>query len=187
MSMDLLNKRVVRKTLKSRWYPAVFQIITASAFILIMFQLLAGPSAAHDNFGTALTWVLWWPVIPIIFVFLGRFWCAICPFGTLSDLVQKFVGNQRPVPKFLKKYGIWIIDALFILITWSDHVWGIVENPWGSGVLLLLPYYRGGCIGGFLAAPGLVPLSVLFGRPFRQLCSRWNARTARHSRNLLRL
>lgn len=138
MNVNLLKNRAVRRTLKSRWYPAVFQLITASVFILIMFQLLAGPASAHQNLGTALTWVLWWPVIPIIFLLLGRFWCAICPFGTLSDLVQKFVGNQRPVPKFLKKYGIWIIDALFILITWSDHVWGIVENPWGSGVLLLM-------------------------------------------------
>lgn len=138
MSVNLLKNRTIRRALKSRWYPAVFQIITASVFILIMFQLLVGPTSAHHNLGTALTWVLWWPVIPIIFLLLGRFWCAICPFGTLSDLVQKFVGNQRPVPKFLKKYGIWIIDALFILITWSDHVWGIVENPWGSGVLLLL-------------------------------------------------
>jgi ferredoxin len=68
---------------------------------------------------------------------VGRFWCAICPFATLSDQVQKLVGNERPVPKFLKKYGIWIIDAAFILITWADHVWGVVESPWGSGVLLL--------------------------------------------------
>jgi polyferredoxin len=134
----LLNNRAVRWVMQSRLYPAVFQAITAAVFILIVFQLLAGPSSAHKNFGTALTWVLWWPLIPIVFVFLGRFWCAICPFGTLSDLVQKFVGNKRPVPAFLKNYGIWIIDILFIAITWSDHVWGIVENPWGSGVLLLL-------------------------------------------------
>jgi ferredoxin len=42
------------------------------------------------------------------------------------------------VPSFLKKYGIWIIDAAFIMITWGDHVWGIVESPWGSGVLLMM-------------------------------------------------
>ncbi len=46
--------------------------------------------------------------------------------------------TNRPVPKFLKKYGVWIIDALFIFITWSDHVWGIVDNPVGSGILLLM-------------------------------------------------
>src|SRR5674536_348946 len=83
-------------------------------------------------------WVLWWPLIPVVFVFLGRFWCAVCPFGLISDVVQKLVGLHRPVPRFLKRYGIWIIDASFLAITWSDHVWGIVESPWGSGVLLLL-------------------------------------------------
>lgn len=135
---NLLANTRIGRFFRSRWYPGVFQWPTAVAFVVIMHQLLLGPTSAHDNFGTAMTWVLWWPLIPIIFLLLGRFWCAICPFATLSDLVQKLVGNRRPVPRFLKKYGIWIIDATFILITWGDHVWGIVESPWGSGVLLLM-------------------------------------------------
>lgn len=134
---NLLNNRLIGGLLRSKLFPGVLQAVTAAAFAIIMFQLLLGPEKAHDNFGTALTWVFWWPLIPILFLFLGRFWCAICPFATVSDLVQKFVGNQRPVPKFLKKYGIWIIDGIFIMITWSDHVFGVVESPWGSGLLML--------------------------------------------------
>ena len=134
---NLLSNKWAKAFTKSRWYPGIIQWPTLLVFMFIMFQLVAGPNSAHDNFGTALTWVLWWPVIPILFLFLGRFWCAICPFATINDLVQKFVGNNRPVPRFLKKYGIWVIDALFIFITWSDHVWGVVENPFGSGVLML--------------------------------------------------
>ena len=135
---NLLKYKWVNALLRSPWFPGILQWPTLLVFMLIMFELLLGPKAAHDNFGTALTWVLWWPLIPILFLFLGRFWCAICPFATVNDWVQKFVGNERPVPRFLKKYGIWIIDALFIFITWSDHVWGVVENPVGSGVLMLL-------------------------------------------------
>lgn len=135
---DLLKIRAVRSILRSRWYPGVLQIPIAVVFGLIAYELLVGPTSAHDNAGTALMWVLWWPLIPIVFVFLGRFWCAVCPFATLSDFVQKLVGVNRPVPAFLKSYGIWIIDATFIAITWADHVWGIVESPWGSGILLLL-------------------------------------------------
>ena len=134
---NLLRNRWINTFLRSRWFPGIIQWPTLFIFMLIMFELLLGPTAAHDNFGTAMTWVLWWPLIPIIFLFLGRFWCAICPFATVNDLVQKFVGNNRPTPRFLKKYGIWIIDALFIFITWSDHVWGVVENPLGSGILML--------------------------------------------------
>jgi polyferredoxin len=136
-SLNLLSIPLVGAIFRSRWFPGVFQALTAAVFVVIVWQLILGPESAHDNFGTAMTWVLWWPLIPIIFLLLGRFWCAICPFATLSDLVQKFVGNNRPVPKFLKKYGIWIIDAMFILITWGDHVFGVVESPWGSGVLML--------------------------------------------------
>ncbi len=135
---NLLNNKWIGGFIRSRWFPGVFQWPTLIIFILIIAQLLLGAISAHDNFGTALTWVLWWPAIPIMYLALGRFWCAVCPFATLNDLVQKFVGNNRPVPRFLKKYGIWIIDAIFILITWGDHVWGIVESPRGSGILLLL-------------------------------------------------
>jgi polyferredoxin len=135
---DLLQRRPVAALLRSRWYPGVFQWLAVAVFAVVVYQLLLGPDSAHDNLGTALVWVLWWPLIPIVFVALGRFWCAVCPFGKLSDLVQRLVGVERPVPRFLKRYGIWIIDAQFILITWADHVWGIVESPWGTGVLLLL-------------------------------------------------
>lgn len=135
---NLLTVRPVAALLRSRAYPGVLQWAAMALFAVVVYQLLAGPQRAHDNLGTALTWVLWWPAIPIVFVLVGRFWCAVCPFGKLSDLVQKLVGVQRPVPAFLKRYGIWIIDAQFIVITWSDHIWGIVESPWGTGILLLL-------------------------------------------------
>jgi len=107
-------------------------------FGLVAYELLAGPAKAHENAGTALMWVLWWPLLPLLYVLLGRFWCAVCPFAALSDFVQKLVGANRPVPAFLKRYGIWVIDATFLAITWADHVFGIVESPWGSGILLLL-------------------------------------------------
>lgn len=135
---NLMKHPLVARMLRSRYYPGIFQIPVAAVFGLVAYQLLVGPDAAHDNAGTALMWVLWWPVVPIVFVVLGRFWCAVCPFGWLSDMVQRLVGANQPVPVFLKRYGIWIIDASFLLITWADHVWGVVESPWGSGVLLLM-------------------------------------------------
>ena len=126
------------KLLKSSFYPAILQWPTVFVFAVVIYQLLYGPASSQSNFGTSMTWVLWWPVIPLVFFVFGRMWCAICPFATVSDIVQRLVGNNRRVPEFLRKYGIWIIDALFILITWADHVFGIVESPRGSGILLLM-------------------------------------------------
>lgn len=135
---NLLALRPVAAVARSRFYPAVLQWVVTAVFALIVWQLLLGPESAHDNLGTALTWVIWWPLLPVLFLLLGRFWCAVCPFGWLSDQAQKLVGVRRRAPRFLKRYGIWIIDAFFILITWADHVFGIVESPSGSGILLLL-------------------------------------------------
>ena len=138
LGRDILKNRFVSAVMRSRWYPGAFQIPIAAVFGLVAYELLAGPSKAHENAGTALMWVLWWPLLPILYVLFGRLWCAVCPFAALSDFVQKLVGANRPVPPFLKKYGIWVIDATFLAITWADHVFGIVESPWGSGILLLL-------------------------------------------------
>jgi len=135
---DLLKNKKFASFIKSKWYPGVFQWPVAVIFAFIVYELIVGPGDAHDNFGTAGTWVLWWPLLPILLLLFGRFWCIVCPFGLLNDVVQKLVGSKKPVPKFLKKYGIWIIDITFLMITWSDHVWGVVENPRGSGVLLLM-------------------------------------------------
>ncbi|WP_232289082.1 4Fe-4S binding protein [Paenibacillus sp. Aloe-11] len=135
---NLLDIPLVKAFIKSRWYPGIFQWAAMIVFSVIVYELVAGTVNPSRNFGTSLTWVLWWPAIPIIFLVLGRFWCAVCPFGKISDIVRKLVGSERPMPKFLKKYGIWMIDIFFIMITWSDHIWGIIESPRGSGYLLLV-------------------------------------------------
>jgi polyferredoxin len=137
-SFNLLSIPIIKTFMKSKWYPGIFQWIVLLVFSIIVFELVAGTVNPHRNFGTTMTWVLWWPIIPILFIAMGRFWCAICPFGKLSDIIRKIVGSERPMPKFLRKYGIWLIDLFFIAITYSDHVWGIVESPRGSGYLLLL-------------------------------------------------
>ena len=134
---NLLNNRLISGIIKSRWYPGVLQIITASVFAFIIYLFFFGEGLAHGNFGTALTWIMWWPLLPIIFILLGRFWCAACPFGAINDIVQRFFGHNHPVPQFLKSYGIWIIDAIFILVTWVDHIFGMVEFPWVSGAIML--------------------------------------------------
>jgi polyferredoxin len=124
--------------LKSRWYPALPQALTAWVFAIITWQLLAGSSNAAENMGSIYTWVLWWPILPLLFLATGRFWCAVCPFGLINDLVQKAFGRNEPVPMLMKKYGVWAIDVMFVLITWADHVFGIFKSPLLTGGLMLV-------------------------------------------------
>ncbi len=138
MSSNLMEAKAVKAVLKSKWFPAIPQAITIWVFMVITWQLLFGPKDADYNLGSLYTWNLWWPLLPITFLLTGRFWCAICPFGLINDVVQKAFGQNKPVPKFIKKYGIWCIDALFLFITWADHLFGIFSSPLLTGGLMLI-------------------------------------------------
>lgn len=138
MSANLMKNKIVSTVLKSKWWPAIPQAITIWVFAVITWQLLFGPRDADYNLGSLYTWMLWWPLLPITFLLTGRFWCAICPFGLINDVVQKAFGQNKPVPKLIKKYGIWFIDVLFIFITWADHLFGIFSSPLLTGGLMLI-------------------------------------------------
>lgn len=134
---NLLDYKGFKSFIKSKWWPMAFQIPMVIGFGLIIEQLIFGPADIENNFGSALTWVLWWSFLPILFFVFGRLWCAVCPFATISDVLQKYIGAKKPIPSFLRKYGLWIIDIFLIFVIWVDHIYGIVESPRGSGYYLL--------------------------------------------------
>lgn len=136
--VNLLDNRVLSRFLRSRWYPTLFQVPVLIGTVFIIYELVVGPLNADQNVGATVMWVLWWSALPIALLVVGRFWCAICPFGLISDLVQKFVGANRAVPRLLRKNAIWITVGVFLVVTWIEHIWGLSESPRGSGVLLLL-------------------------------------------------
>ena len=127
------------------------------------------PAPPPPTWARTLTWVLWWPLIPLLMFALGRLWCAICPFATVIDTIQKLAGLGRPVTPFLKRYGIWVIDATFILITWADHVFGIVDVAPGIRIPAGDARHRLGGDRGVLRAASLVPVPLLPGGAVRQL------------------
>ncbi|HEY6793933.1 MAG TPA: 4Fe-4S binding protein, partial [Kineosporiaceae bacterium] len=134
---DLLRYGPVARAARSRWYPGVARVPVAAGFGLVAYELLRGPRTASANPGSMLMWLLWWPALPVLLLLTGRFWCAVCPFGTISDVVHRVVGVESGVPRLLRTAGVWVVDAQFLAITWADHVWGIVGSPWGSAVLLM--------------------------------------------------
>ena len=138
--INFLSIPLLKGFLKSNWYPRIFQWMTLIVFAVVMVEALGGPLSPGENFATAATWVIWFPLLPILFFLFGRFWCSICPFSWISDISQKLFGANLKVPKFISKYGLWIFDIVFIFITWSDHIWGMVESPRGTGVVLLLMF-----------------------------------------------
>lgn len=135
--IDLLDYAYGRAIMKSRWYPFVFQLPALIMFGFIFYYLFLGSYYFSENPGAVLTWTLWWALLPLSFILIGRLWCAVCPFAWISDIVQKFFGKRKRVPVWLARYSFWIVDGIFVFITWFDRVFGMTSRPFITGLVFV--------------------------------------------------
>ena len=60
----------------SLWPDDINFKLTAYIYPAYVLLLLLGPQERNTNFGLNLFWCYWWPVIFIVYPFLGRIWCS---------------------------------------------------------------------------------------------------------------
>ena len=58
-----------------------------------------------NNPGMLITWLVWFPILPISAFLLGRVWCTVCPIAGIGELVSRVKKFNLPVPKILKAAG----------------------------------------------------------------------------------
>ncbi len=124
------------KLLKMRGYPGVLQWLSVLFFVPVVGFLLFGP-ADKDNLANLLIWLVWWPLLCVMFIVAGRIWCGVCPFSKVSDSLQRLVGLRLAVPDFLKEHGLWLILIAFLLLSWLEETAGIVDSPRQTAIMLL--------------------------------------------------
>ncbi len=113
-----------------RW--AVFGVFA----VIILFSLTKADTEV-GHIANSLIWGLWWPVLIIIFLFLGRLWCTVCPLATAGRLACGIKNSNRSPSNWLKKYSGWLIPLGFLTILWVEHTFSMTEHPSASGILLL--------------------------------------------------
>ena len=127
---------ILTAVMRSSLYPGVIQIPTLIVFVGITYTLFTSTGDPAANVGSTLTWLLWWPILTLTYVLIGRIWCLACPMGFLSDIVQKVVGNHWTVPKFIKDYGLFLMTGLLIVLTWAAEYLELMDSPVGTGAML---------------------------------------------------
>ena len=157
----------LRQFLRSDWWPDRINYgFTLTFFALVVIVGFLGPQNRQENFTLNLFWAWWWPLVLISFPFVGRLWCAVCPFMIYGELTQKL--SLWLWPRQLKrwprqeaqKWGGWFLFALFVLIFLWEELWDLENTAYLSACLLLL------------ITAGAMICSVIFERRFwcRYLC-----------------
>jgi len=157
----------LRAFLRSAWWPDRLNYGFATwAFAAIVIILFVGPQQRSENFALNLFWAWWWPLSLIAFPFVGRLWCAVCPFMIYGEITQKLSLwlFPRPLKKWprqtAEKWGGWFLFGLFTLILLWEELWHLQNTAYLSACLLLL------------ITAGAMIFSAIFERRFwcRYLC-----------------
>nr|MDJ0703238.1 4Fe-4S binding protein [Leptolyngbyaceae cyanobacterium MO_188.B28] len=144
--VNLLNAYpALRRFLRSPWWPDRLNYgFTIALFALVVGVGFLGPQTRQANFALNLFWAWWWPVMLLAFPFVGRLWCAVCPFMIYGEVTQKL--SLWLWPRQLKrwprqaaeKWGGWFLFGLFVLIFMWEELWDLENTAYLSACLLLL-------------------------------------------------
>jgi len=158
----------LRRFLRSSWYPDWINYgFTLWFFAFIVIILFVGPQQRDKNFALNMFWAWWWPLILLGFPFVGRLWCAVCPFMIYGEVTQKLSQWLFPNRKLkqwhrelAEKWGGWFLFGLFTLIFLWEELWNLENTAYLSSCLLLL------------ITAGAMIFSAIFERRFwcRYLC-----------------
>jgi len=91
----------------------------------------------ENNPGMLLTWLVWFPLLPISALLLGRIWCGICPIAGIGDLFSRLFKLNLPVPKLLRRLDFWLLVASFLFLDFIEEFIEVAHEPLSTGLLLV--------------------------------------------------
>jgi len=122
------------RLVRSRRFQFFLVLPNQVVFWTVIVVGLVGTVVPGLNFGTAITWYVWFCLVFVLMVVVGRAWCAMCPFGGFAEWVQrralwrrtqKALGLGRKFPEPLARYGFLLPVATFLLLTWIEEFFNI--------------------------------------------------------------
>ncbi len=145
---DLARRPRVARLLRSRRLQFFLILPNQLVFWLVIFLGLAGTVVPGLNFGTAITWYVWFCLVFVMMVVVGRAWCAMCPFGGFAEWIQRrsfwqrtqhALGLGRKLPEPIARYGLLASVGTFLLLTWIEEFFNIAGpgNPRDTSFMVL--------------------------------------------------
>ena len=133
----------LRQVLLSRWYPEGIWIVMMAFFVPVTIAGFLGPQARENSVTLNLFWAWWWPGYLFLFVFVGRLWCAVCPFMITAEWIRRFSLWLFPRQQltwntqWLNRWGAWILFGGFVAIYLWEKLWDLPHHAALSAWLLL--------------------------------------------------
>ncbi|MDE3093986.1 MAG: 4Fe-4S binding protein [Acidobacteriota bacterium] len=147
-SFDVARNPRVARALRNRKLQFLLILPNQIIFWLVIGIGLLGTVVPGLNFATAITWYLWFCLVFVLMVVVGRAWCAMCPFGGFGEWVQRHtfwgrnhssIGLGLKMPERVAQYGFLTSVGAFLLLTWIEEYFNIAGpgNPASTSFMVL--------------------------------------------------
>ncbi len=146
--LDVARNPKLARLMRDRRFQFLLVLPNQIVFWTVIFVGFMGTAVPGLNFGTAITWYVWFCLVFVMMVVVGRAWCSMCPFGrfaewiqrrTLFQRTQKALGLGRKFPEPLARMGFLIPVASFLLLTWIEEFFNIAGpgNPADTSFMVI--------------------------------------------------
>ncbi len=146
--LDIARLPRVARVLRDRRFQFLLILPNQIVFWLVIGIGVLGTAVPGLNFATAITWYLWFALVFVMMVVVGRAWCAMCPFGGFGEWVQRHafwrrkgtsIGLGLKMPEGVAQYGFLLSVASFLLLTWIEEFFNIAGpgNPMSTSFMVL--------------------------------------------------
>ncbi|RPH86704.1 MAG: 4Fe-4S binding protein [Desulfobacteraceae bacterium] len=119
----------------------IFMVTLMAGFTLYtgLFKPADDPLQQYENnLGMVITWIVWFPILPLSAVLVGRIWCGVCPIAGIGDLAARVKKFNLPVPRILKRMDFWLVIFTFLILDYLEEFLDIAGTPLATGTLLLI-------------------------------------------------
>jgi transcriptional regulator with AAA-type ATPase domain/pSer/pThr/pTyr-binding forkhead associated (FHA) protein len=144
--LNLLHREEIWNFLRHPLIPKVFMWFNVLMVVVMAgFTLYGGTRpAGHplqepgNNPGMLITWLIWFPLLPISAFLLGRIWCGMCPIAGIGDFFARIKKFNLPAPTFLKNMNFWLVILAFLFLEFTEEIFGVADKPLATGLLLVI-------------------------------------------------
>ncbi|HET9060355.1 MAG TPA: 4Fe-4S binding protein [Acidimicrobiales bacterium] len=146
--LDIARRPALGRLMRDRRFQFLLILPNQIVFWTVIFVGLLGTAVPGLNFATAITWYVWFCLVFVMMVVVGRAWCSMCPFGGFAEWVQrrtlfrrtqKALGLGLKFPEPLARLGFLIPVASFLLLTWIEEFFNIAGpgNPADTSFMVI--------------------------------------------------
>jgi NosR/NirI family nitrous oxide reductase transcriptional regulator len=144
---DVARHPRVARLLRSRKLQFFLILPNQLIFWLVIFVGILGTAVPGLNFGNAITWYIWFCLVFVLMVVVGRAWCSMCPFGGFAEWVQRRalwqrtqrrLGLGRRLPEPVARYGFLLSVGSFLALTFVEEYFNIAGPGWPAATSFMV-------------------------------------------------